>query len=264
MSFPYKHTLLIGATSGIGAAIATKLISSGVKVTAVGRRKDRLDEFVKQHGADKASSIVFDIADLEKTPTFAAEALKNFPTIDSLFLNAGMQRNHNFSTPSDVSLSTFDQEILTNFTSFVHLTHAFLPTFLAAKDKRGIIFTGSHLSIVPASPMPGYSASKAALDAFFVCIRAQLKKTNVEIIHLSPPMVQSELHDTTMSPEHGRAMGMPAPQFVEEAYAGLVKGDENIFIGTIPSSSQEQVLDIAEKRLEAFERLEGFLESMSS
>lgn len=71
MAFPYKHVLLIGATSGIGKAMADKLLSSGVHVTAVGRRKDRLDEFISAHGLEKASSAVFDIANLNGIPAFA-------------------------------------------------------------------------------------------------------------------------------------------------------------------------------------------------
>jgi hypothetical protein len=83
MSFPYKHVLLVGATSGIGASMASRLISSGVKVSAVGRRKERLEEFVSKHGEEKASSMVFDIADLEAIPSFAetyAHSLPSDPT----------------------------------------------------------------------------------------------------------------------------------------------------------------------------------------
>lgn len=73
MSFQYKHVLLIGATSGIGKAMANRLISEGIKLTAVGRRKDRLDEFVAKHGEKKADSVAFDIGETDKIPQFAAE-----------------------------------------------------------------------------------------------------------------------------------------------------------------------------------------------
>lgn len=71
MSFPYKHVLLIGATAGIGKAYANKLIAEGIHVTAVGRRKDRLDAFVSTYGSAKASSLVADISDLDSLPKFA-------------------------------------------------------------------------------------------------------------------------------------------------------------------------------------------------
>jgi NADP-dependent 3-hydroxy acid dehydrogenase YdfG len=63
MSFPYKHALIVGATAGIGAALADKFILEGIKVIAVGRRQDRLDAFVQKHGPEKASGVQFDVTD---------------------------------------------------------------------------------------------------------------------------------------------------------------------------------------------------------
>lgn len=71
MSFPYKTVLVLGATSGIGLALAEKLIENGSHVIAVGRRKENLDSFVSEHGKEKASSIQFDITDLSSIPSFA-------------------------------------------------------------------------------------------------------------------------------------------------------------------------------------------------
>ena len=73
MAFPYKHVLLIGATSGIGRAMLNRLMKERVKVIAVGRRQDRLDELVKLHGADKLSSVRYDLADADNAPKFVAE-----------------------------------------------------------------------------------------------------------------------------------------------------------------------------------------------
>jgi short-subunit dehydrogenase involved in D-alanine esterification of teichoic acids len=43
--------------------------------------------------------------------------------------------------------------------------------------------------------MPAYSASKAALNSFVMCLRAQLENSgsNVKVVELWPPAVQSEL-----------------------------------------------------------------------
>lgn len=63
MPFPYKTVLLVGATSGIGAGLAEKLVGEGAKVIAVGRRQEKLDEFVQKHGGEKASAIKYDVTD---------------------------------------------------------------------------------------------------------------------------------------------------------------------------------------------------------
>ncbi|KAJ4290215.1 hypothetical protein N0V90_010430 [Kalmusia sp. IMI 367209] len=255
MSFPYKHVLLIGATSGIGKAMADKLIAEGIHITAVGRRKDRLDAFVATHGSSKASSLVFDISDLESIPTFAQSAIEQYPTIDAVFLNAGIQRHYDFAKPETVDLVQFNKEITTNFISFVALTHAFLPHLLSSSGPTALIFTGTHISLVPASTMPAYSASKAALDPFILCVREQLRNTSVNVIHISPPLVQTELHDFEMGAEVGRSMGMPAAQFVEETWTELKEGKKDVYVGSIGGSSKEQFMEIADRRAAAFERL---------
>jgi NADP-dependent 3-hydroxy acid dehydrogenase YdfG len=73
MAFHYKHFLVVGATAGIGRALASRLVKSGAKVTVVGRRKDRIDEFVREHGENNAKGVQFDIGNLDQIPKFAAE-----------------------------------------------------------------------------------------------------------------------------------------------------------------------------------------------
>jgi NADP-dependent 3-hydroxy acid dehydrogenase YdfG len=72
MTFPYKTALVLGATSGIGLELAHRLVSRGVYTIVVGRRQDRLDEFVKQHGASKAAGYAYDISKYENATEFAA------------------------------------------------------------------------------------------------------------------------------------------------------------------------------------------------
>lgn len=81
MPFPYKNVLMIGATSGIGAAMADRLIKEGSKVIAVGRRQDKLDDFVQKHGEAKASAVKYDISDRMNIDSFVEKsaALITFP-----------------------------------------------------------------------------------------------------------------------------------------------------------------------------------------
>lgn len=72
MAFTPKYVLMVGATSGIGQAMAVRLIKEGSKVTAVGRRQDRLDAFVKENGTG-ASGEAFDIGEISKIPSFAEQ-----------------------------------------------------------------------------------------------------------------------------------------------------------------------------------------------
>lgn len=70
MPFPYKRVLVVGATSGIGASLADRMVKEGSHVIVVGRRKEALEDFVHKHGKDKASAVPFDITELDKIPNF--------------------------------------------------------------------------------------------------------------------------------------------------------------------------------------------------
>ena len=70
MSFQYKTVLVLGATSGIGEALAERIVENGSFAIVVGRRQEKLDAFVKKHGDSKAAAIQFDITDLKGIPAF--------------------------------------------------------------------------------------------------------------------------------------------------------------------------------------------------
>jgi short-subunit dehydrogenase len=165
-------------------------------------------------------------------------------------LNAGTQSRSDFSKPETVDLSAFHREMTINFTSFVSLVHAILPHLLPRSSPTNLIFTGTQISLVPTFPMPAYSASKAALDAFVVCLREQLRNSHVTVQHISPGPVRTEFH-----PE----FGMHMEGFVEEAWAGLVSNTTDIFPGTVGGSTKEQFLELVKMRDEAVGRMSAVL-----
>lgn len=81
MPFQYSHVLMVGSISGIGAAMADRLVHEGVKVIAVGRRQDRLDEFVRRHGKDKASAVRFDIHERQNMDQFVSKSVAPLPLV---------------------------------------------------------------------------------------------------------------------------------------------------------------------------------------
>ncbi|KAI9836470.1 MAG: hypothetical protein M1819_001502 [Sarea resinae] len=210
--------------------MANRLVQEGAKVIAVGRRQDRLDGFVHKHGKEKASAVKFDITDRRVMDQFV----------------------NNFAPPEKFELDRFHSQIDTNFSCFVDLTMKFLPFLMNQKTETSLIYTGSNLAIVPTPKFTAYSVSKAALNTFVLCLREQLKDSSVRIIEISPPPVQTELHDW-MSPEIGRKLGMPLDAFTDEAYRGLASGSDQIVIGSIgPSDTFNEIID---KRRTTFENL---------
>nr|POF01232.1 putative oxidoreductase dlte [Quercus suber] len=225
-SFQQKKALILGATSGLGKALAVKLLENGTSVIAVGRRQDRLDEFVKENsglGSTTADAVAFDITNLNAIPDFAKEMFTKHPDIDSVFLNSGIQRAVDWTKPESVKLDVIEEEILTNYTAYMHLLKAFLPYLQQQAPKAtSMVFTTSGLALVPMLKTPNYCSTKAALHHMILVLREQLReaRSNVKIIELFPPAVQTELHDHEMG-DQGKHVGMPLKDFTEEAFAGL-------------------------------------------
>lgn len=73
MSFPYQKVLIIGATSGIGKALATKFVEKGTKVIVAGRREENLNAFAQEHGRDYVKTKVVDIMQLDQVRSFHAD-----------------------------------------------------------------------------------------------------------------------------------------------------------------------------------------------
>ena len=163
MPFKYNKVLVIGGTSGIGEALAAKLVQGGTKVIVVGRRQEKLDEFVQKHGKDKADSAKFDITKLDSIPKFAEDIMKSHPDVDSIFLNSGIQRGFDFSKPETVDKNVLFEELNTNYLSYLHLTLAFLPYLQKQSNETSLIYTTSGLALVPMLRCANYCASKAAL-----------------------------------------------------------------------------------------------------
>jgi len=267
--FGYKKVLIVGATSGIGWALAERMVENGILVIVAGRRKERLDELVQKHGTEKVTPFVFDITQLEAIPQFAEDVTKQHPDLDCVVLNAGIQRTFNFAKPETVDFSVIHEEFTTNYFSYLHLTTAFLPFFQAKKEQTALVYTTSALGLVPISRCSNYCASKAALHSMLLCLRWQLRNGpgNVKIIELAPPAVQTELHDERHQPDikNGRAIGMPIGEFTDEAWEGLVKGEDEIWVGEM---SKSHGLGWEQQRQAAFkimnERLDAMMAAMNA
>ncbi|KAI9665457.1 MAG: hypothetical protein M1831_001599 [Alyxoria varia] len=260
-SFPYKKVLVLGATSGIGEALASRIISNGSKAVVVGRRRENIDSFVERHGAANASGIAFDISNIGSIPAFANQVYASHPDIDCVVLNAGIQRGFDFASPDTVDLGVFDTELTTNYTAQVHLAMALLPRLqqrAAAGDPAGLVFVTSGLGLVPMLRCGGYCATKAALHQFILVLREQIRGSggeggkHVKVIEVLPPAVQTELHDERHQPDikDGRSMGMPLGQFTDETWKGLTQGDEQIPVGISAKHFQEGGFEV--KRQQVF------------
>jgi short-subunit dehydrogenase involved in D-alanine esterification of teichoic acids len=225
-------------------------VEDGSHVIVSGRRKENLEELVHRYGRDKVSAVQFDITILNGIPAFASTVTTMHPDLDCVFLNSGIQRGFNFAKPETVNMDVVSEEFTTNYLSYLALTTAFLPFLQAKNTESSLIYTSSALALIPSPICPNYCASKAALHHFILCLRRQLQGSQIKVVEILPPAVQTELHDEKHQPDikNGRLIGMPLDEFTDEAYRGLIEG-----LDQIPVGMAKKIFDAFEtKRQEIF------------
>lgn len=159
-------------------------------------------------------------------------------------------------------MDIFDQELITNYTSAVHLANAFTPHLLKKQSQTAIAFTTSQMALVPMMRCPNYGASKAALHHFILALRTQLQDGpgNVKVLEIYPPAVQTELHDPKHQPDlkDGHLIGMPLQEFIDEVWTRLSKGEEQIPVG----SAQEIFNAFEVKRQDMYQQMTEMLSGL--
>jgi uncharacterized oxidoreductase len=213
MHFTNQTILVTGGTSGIGLALARALQAHGNTVIITGRRQALMDQIV----AANPGIIAYpsDMTDATSIATLAKTVLHNHPTLSVLVNNAGIMQPEDL-TADTVSTDVAQATITTNLLAPIQLTSALLPHFRAL-DQAAIINVTSGLAFVPLMFTPTYNATKAALHSYTVSLRAQLRNTNVAVVELAPPAVQTDLMPESATNPHY----MPLADFITEAVAKL-------------------------------------------
>lgn len=224
-----NHTILItGGATGIGLAFAGRLVKQGNTVIVVGRREDKLAE--ARAKVPGLHTHVADVSTAEGRVALYEWAVEAFPTIDTLFNNAGLMRFPNFrETPE---YSPIHEEIATNLEAPIHLTGLFVP-HLAKQADAAILFTTSGLAFVPLAAASVYSATKAGLHSFALSLRHQLAETTIRVIEVAPPHVNTDL-----GVPGGNEAGMPLDEYADAALEQLNAGKLEITVGFSAASSQ--------------------------
>ena len=219
MKLEGRTILITGGTSGIGFELAKQLIARRNTVLITGRDLRKLKE------AELALPGVQTMQSDGSKPDDIRALLKRveaeFPSCDVLINNAGIMRNLNVNTPR--SLTDVTREIDINLSGPVQMVQEFLP-HLKSRPHALIINVSSGLAFVPFPLSPIYSASKAGFHAFTRCLRVQLKGSNVAVVELAPPLVETNLTAGEFDMEMKGQKGMAVDVLVRKALAGIEAG----------------------------------------
>jgi uncharacterized oxidoreductase len=124
-----NNTILItGGATGIGFALAERLLAANNSVIICGRREQAL-QAAKQK-LPKLQIRVADLNNVEQRQNLAAWTVENFPNLNILVNNAGIQREFRVKTANIADDFLNENEIETNLTAPIHLTFLLLPHLL--------------------------------------------------------------------------------------------------------------------------------------
>lgn len=209
------RAVIIGASSGIGAALARRLADEGYVLAVLARRKRELDELCKEINAKtteaRAMAYAHDVTEIEKTPALFQRLLKDLGGIEVCVYCSGV------TLPVAIDEFNLDKDrrmIETNLLGAI----AWLGHAAALFQRMG---AGSLVGISSVAGdrgrvlNPAYNSSKAGLDAYLEALRNRLTRHGVHVLTVKPGFV-----DTDQLKDSPRKFGVISP---EKAAAGIWK-----------------------------------------
>jgi short-subunit dehydrogenase len=181
-----KRYWLIGASDGLGEALARKLSAVGAEVIVSARSEDKLAKLVEDLPGT-ASYQVIDAADIESVKA-AAEAVGE---VDGVVYLAGVYwpfGARDWNAEQAVAMADI------NFTGLMRVLGQVVPG-MVARDRGHIVITSSLTAFRGLPRSIGYTASKAATLSLAECMYADLRGTGVQVQVFNPGFIKTQLTD---------------------------------------------------------------------
>lgn len=179
-----KKYWLIGASAGLGEALAHRMSRAGVDLVLSARSEDdlkRVAEAVPGH----ASVQVIDIADSESV----AKAVDAVGDVDGVVFLAGVYWPF---AAQDWDAEKAEAMANINFTGAMRVMGRVVPP-MVARDSGHIVLTGSLSGFRGLPGAIGYSASKAGVMALAESMQCDLRKTGVDVQLVNPGFIRTRL-----------------------------------------------------------------------
>ena len=230
-SFKDKVIWITGASSGLGEALAYKFAADGAKLILSARRKDLLDAIKQKIG--HAEILPLDLEDKSELEGKTQQALSFFGHIDIMIHNAAIaQRSTVLETSPEIERKIMEVD----YFGCTDLTHYLLPHFTERQQGHIVVISGLLADI----HLPGrstYAAAKAALIAYFGCLRAEIHKKGIDVTVLIPGAMQTDLGNKALNGNgisidgHNAKSGCPLDKAAEQIARAIEQKTFQAFIG---------------------------------
>ena len=220
------NTLITGASSGIGEALAYAAAARGDTLFLCGRNDARLSavaEKCKSLGAGMVQAQIVDVADEEKMREWIRSCDQVAP-LQRVFSNAGVSTGEENEANAR---NTFRINIGGALNTVLPAIEVFRAR-AKAEGPRQIIITASIAGYGPLKACPSYSATKACVKTWGLALRGMLAPEGIRVSVVCPGFVRSRITD---------ANTCPMPFFMEADKAAriiLARADRNVGLIAFP------------------------------
>jgi NAD(P)-dependent dehydrogenase (short-subunit alcohol dehydrogenase family) len=184
MDLSGKVAWVVGASSGIGAAVARELASRGALVAISARRQDELDAV----SSGTMLAVAADVTDAASLTTAASRIRDELGAIDLVVLSAAYwkQMSHN-----DWDTEIFDRHVQVNLVGMSNAIAAVLPEMLARRSGviAGIASVAGYRGLAGSE---AYGATKAAQINLLEALRIHVAGSGVRITTICPGFVRTD------------------------------------------------------------------------
>ncbi|MCC5881816.1 MAG: SDR family NAD(P)-dependent oxidoreductase [Halomonas sp.] len=213
-----RRIWLTGATSGIGRALAVRLLDQGHLVALSGRSETALRSLSK--GRSNALPLPLDVTDRDAIDTAGRHLGDLFGHLDMAILNAGTCE---YLDPPHLDSALVERVFAVNFFGAVYCTTAALPLLRLAREQGGrpqLAATSSASAYLALPRAEAYGASKAALSYYLESLRLDLAHEGIDISVIHPGFVATPLTERN---DFAMPMRISAEAAATAIIAGLAK-----------------------------------------
>lgn len=188
---PRRRAILIGASQGIGAALARRLAKEGYTLALLDRTAELLNQVCVEINVDGSLAIPYphDVTETESVPDLLRRIVADLGGLDLFVYVAGVIH---FPALDEYNFEQDRKMVEVNLLGAMAWMSQIAPMFQNAKSGQ-IVGISSVAGDRGRIGNPGYNTSKAGLTTYLEALRNRLSRHGVNVITIKPGMVKTEM-----------------------------------------------------------------------
>jgi short-subunit dehydrogenase len=228
---PIKKAIVVGASGGIGTALALRLAQEGYVLALLDRSEDTLmplcDEINRLHGETRAIPYEHDVTVHDKVPDTFRKIVADLGGIDLFVYVAGLIY---FPAMDEFNFSEDYKMIEVNLLGAMAWMSEIAP-FFQSMGSGQIVGVSSVAGDRGRVSNPGYNTSKAGFTCYLEALRNRLTRHGVNVITIKPGMVKTQMLDLPNAPKP--MLAVTAEQAANGIWKAIQKRKQVAYVGSI-------------------------------